>query len=73
MDEIKIIRSVFSFFVPGLGQLMNGTVGRGLKFLFGFIILWFALLFTNLIYLRFVIALIVRVFAAYDTFTYHGF
>ena len=39
MDESKVIRGVFSFFVPGLGQLMNGTIGKGLKLLFGFLLI----------------------------------
>ena len=73
MDSDKLVKAVCSFFVPGLGQLMNGYIERGLAFLIGFIILWFILLFSGIVILHTIIGIIVRLIAAYDAYTYDGF
>lgn len=73
MDYTQLLRAIFSFFIPGLGQMMNGTIGRGLKFLFGFLIVWFALLILHWVVVQAVICLIIRVFCAYDAYSYQGY
>ena len=85
MDSDRLVKAVCSFFVPGLGQFMNGNIERGLIFLIGFIILWFALLFLGIVILHTIVGflgivilhtivgIIVRLFAAYDAYTYDGF
>ncbi len=73
MDSTKAIRAVFSFFIPGTGQLMNGTIGKGLKFLFGFLAIWFAFLIAHWVVVQAVVCFIIRVFSAYDAYTYEGF
>ncbi len=73
MDSDRLVKAVCSFFVPGLGQFMNGYIERGLIFLIGFIILWFALLFLGIVLLHTIVGIIVRLFAAYDAYTYDGF
>ena len=73
MDSTKVIRAVFSFFIPGLGQFMNGTIGKGLKFLLGFLVIWFVLLFANWITVQTIVCFILRVFCAYDAYVYEGF
>lgn len=70
MDLDKLAQAVCSFFVPGLGQLIKGEIGRGLKFLFGFLIVWFALLFTGVIPAQTVIGIIIRIFSAYDAYAH---
>lgn len=73
MDSTKLIRAVFSFFIPGVGQLMNGTIDKGLKFLLGFLFIWFALLLVNLIPVQTIVGIIIRLFSAYDAYSYEGF
>ena len=70
MDLYKLARAVCSFFVPGLGQLIKGDIGRGLKFLIGFLIIWFALLFSGVIIVQTIVGVIIRVFSAYDAYTH---
>ena len=45
MDTDKLTRAVCSFFVPGLGQLMNGEIGKGLALLRLLFYHWALLLF----------------------------
>ena len=70
MDGDKFIRAVCSFFVPGLGQLIKGEIGRGLKFLIGFLIIWFTFLFTGIIIVQTIVGIIIRIFSAYDAYTH---
>ena len=63
MDLDKLARAVCSFFVPGLGQLIKGDIGRGLKFLIGF-------LFSGVIIVQTIVGVIIRVFSAYDAYTH---
>ncbi|MBQ2654351.1 MAG: hypothetical protein IJF83_12420 [Methanobrevibacter sp.] len=70
MDLDKLARAACSFFVPGLGQLIKGEIGRGLKFLIGFIIIWLALLFIKVIIVQTIVGIILRVFSAYDAYTH---
>jgi hypothetical protein len=69
MDSDDLVKALCSFFVPGLGQLLKGDVGRGLKFLIGFIVIWFALLLTGISFIQTIFGIIVRVFSAYDAYT----
>ena len=72
MDTDSLVKGLSSFFVPGLGQMINGEFGKGLKFLIGFIVIWFVLLLTNIAYIQTVFGLIVRAFSAYDAYTHTG-
>lgn len=73
MDMDKLARAVCSFFVPGLGQLMNGEIEKGLAILIIFLVLWIALLSVGIIIVQTIFGIIVRSFAAYDAYTYDGF
>ena len=65
MDTDKLTRAVCSFFVPGLGQLMNGEIGKGLALLIIFIVLWIALLSLGIIIVQTIFGIVVRLFAAW--------
>ena len=73
MDSDKLVRAVCSFFVPGLGQLMNGEIGKGLAILIIFMLIWIALLSVGIPLVQTIFAIVVRLFAAYDAYTYDGF
>ena len=73
MDSNKLARAICSFIVPGLGQLINEKIGRGLTILIVFVILWFVLLFTGIWYIQNIFGIIFRILAAYDAYTYDGF
>ncbi|MBR3141470.1 MAG: hypothetical protein IKF11_11535 [Methanobrevibacter sp.] len=73
MDTDKLTRAVCSFFVPGLGQLMNGEIGKGVVLLIIFIVLWIALLSLGIIIVQTIFGIVVRLFAAYDAYNYVGF
>ena len=68
MDSDNLIKAACSFIVPGLGQMIKGDFGRGLKFLIGFIVIWFALLFTQIPFLQTIVGIILRIFSAYDAY-----
>ena len=61
MDTDKLTRAVCSFFVPGLGQLMNGEIGKGLAILIIFIVLWIALLSLGIIIVQTIFGIVVVV------------
>ncbi len=73
MDSDKLVRAVCSFFVPGLGQLMNGEIGKGLAILIIFMLIWIALLSVGIPLVQTIFGIVVRLFAAYDAYTYDGF
>lgn len=68
MDSDNFVKALCSFIVPGLGQMIKGDFGRGLKFLLGFIVIWFALLFTQIPFLQNIFGIIVRIYSAYDAY-----
>lgn len=68
MDSDSLVKAACSFFVPGLGQLIKGDIGKGLKFLIGFIFIWSALLLTNIPFIENAFGLAVRSYAAYDAY-----
>ena len=68
IDYDALVRGVISFFIPGLGQFINGNMGKGFKILIGFIVIWLVLLFFNLIPVQTVIGIILRLFAGYDAY-----
>lgn len=73
MNSDNLIRGICSFFIPSLGQFMNGEIEKGLKFLIGFVIIWIVLFLTRIIYIQNIAGIIIRLFAAYDAYTYDGF
>ena len=68
LDYDALVRRIISFFIPGLGQFINGDIDKGLKILIGFIIIWLVLLFITWDSVRFILGIILRLFAAYDAY-----
>ncbi len=40
-----IVSAVVSFFIPGIGQIINGQMKKGLILLLGYIVLWIVVVF----------------------------
>jgi hypothetical protein len=43
-----ILSAILSLIIPGLGQIINGQVKKGLVLLVGFVVLWFVILIAYL-------------------------
>lgn len=68
LDYDALARGVISFFIPGLGQFINGNIGKGIKILVGFIVIWLLLLFLNIPTIHVIVGVILRLVAGYDAY-----
>lgn len=58
------VAAVLSFFVPGLGQIYNGELGKGITIVIFTVISWF----LTCIYVGFVTLIILWIWAIYDAY-----
>lgn len=68
LDFDALVRGIISFFIPGLGQFINGNIEKGIKILVGFILIWMLLLFLNMTTIQVIVGIILRLFAGYDAY-----
>ena len=58
------LAAVLSFIIPGLGQIYNGEIGKGIGILIGFIVCWCLFFFL----IPIVIAIVLWVWGIYDAY-----
>jgi TM2 domain-containing membrane protein YozV len=76
-----ILSAILSFFIPGLGQIINGQLKKGLILLIGYIVLWVILSVVYVIgsfatggvgvcccFPVLLVPLLINIYAAYDAY-----
>jgi len=68
MQWDAVVNAILSFFIPGLGQGINGYKQKGIIMLVIFIILQLVIIFAGLGIIGRIISIIYQLYAAYDAY-----